>query len=60
MIQLRVNYNEGISDHLFLDLYENDPIRINMSIEDIKDTAPTSTYSQSFRIPETPNNSLFF
>jgi hypothetical protein len=40
---------------------ENNPIKLNMSVADIMDpTANPSTYSQTFRVPNTANNNLFF
>ena len=44
-----------------LDLYKEEPIKLNFSIEDIIDiTRVESTYSQTFRIPATQENSRFF
>jgi len=53
MIQLVVN-------DIFLDLYENDPIKLTYSIEDILDTKVTSVYSKNFRVPATKKNTEFF
>jgi hypothetical protein len=40
---------------------ENNPVKLNMSVADIMDpTANPSTYSQTFRVPNTANNNLFF
>jgi hypothetical protein len=40
---------------------ENNPIKLTMSVADIMDpTANPSTYSQTFRVPNTANNNLFF
>jgi len=53
MVQLVVN-------DIFLDLYENDPIKLTYSIEDILDTKVTSVYSKTFRVPATKQNTKFF
>lgn len=53
MIQLIV---EGV----FLDLYQDDPIRLTLSIEDIEDGNIRSDYSKTFRVPATSNNNDFF
>jgi hypothetical protein len=40
---------------------EDNPIKLNLSVADIMDpTANPSTYSQTFRVPNTANNNLFF
>lgn len=56
MVELQVR----IPEVLTLDLYETDPIRLNISIEDIESTEATSTYSQTFRLPNTSKNAQFF
>lgn len=44
-----------------VDLYESEPILLNMSIEDVTDpTQVNSTFSKSFRIPATQRNSQIF
>ena len=46
---------------ILLDLMENNPIKLTMSVADIMDpTANPSSYSQTFRVPNTANNNLFF
>jgi hypothetical protein len=46
---------------ILLDLIEDNPIKLNLSVADIMDpTANPSTYSQTFRVPNTANNNLFF
>jgi hypothetical protein len=46
---------------ILLDLMEDNPIKLNLSVADIMDpTANPSTYSQTFRVPNTANNNLFF
>jgi hypothetical protein len=57
-MRLYVKQNTGF---ILLDLMENNPIKLNMSVADIMDpTANPSTYSQTFRVPNTANNNLFF
>ena len=53
MVQIRVG-------DIYLDLYEFDPPKLNFAIEDITDTSARSEFSQTFRIPATPNNAQFF
>lgn len=44
-----------------VDLYETEPILLNMSIEDITDpTQVNSTFSKAFRVPATQRNSQVF
>lgn len=57
-MRLYVKQNTGF---ILLDLMENNPVKLNMSVADIMDpTANPSTYSQTFRVPNTTNNNLFF
>ena len=57
-MRLYVKQNTGF---ILLDLMENNPVKLNMSVADIMDpTANPSTYSQTFRVPNTANNNLFF
>jgi hypothetical protein len=53
MIQLRV---EGT----YIDLYDNDPPKLNFSIEDIFDTKTKSVFSRTFRVPASASNETFF
>jgi hypothetical protein len=54
-------YVKITSGFILLDLIENNPIKLNMSVADIMEpTANPSTYSQTFRVPNTANNNLFF
>ena len=58
MIQLFA-YENG--ERYELDLYAEDPIKINISAEDIIDIPRIdSAFSRQFRIPATANNSRFF
>lgn len=47
-------------EYITLDTIKNEPIRLTMSFEDIADTAVTSNYSQTFRLPHTNTNYQFF
>ena len=55
MIQLKVYPYEGApkEDAVFLDLYESEPIKLTLSIEDITSTDATSTFSRTFKVPAT-------
>ena len=44
----------------WLDLYETEPIKLTLSIEDIQNADATSTYSKAFKVPGTRNNAEFF
>ena len=59
MIQIYVYDDAG--DKYELDLYETEPLKLTLSIEDIVDLPRVnSAFSQSFRIPATQNNSQVF
>ena len=61
MIQLKVYKTKGVTDTaLFLDLYETEPIKLTLSIEDITQADATSVFSKTFRVPSTRNNNEFF
>ena len=62
MIQLKVYPYEGApkEDAVFLDLYESEPIKLTLSIEDITSTDATSTFSRTFKVPATRRNNQFF
>ena len=57
MIQLVANGNNG---DVFLDLYEQDPIKLTFNIEDTLDVAVQSEYTRQFRVPATLKNTNFF
>lgn len=57
-IQL-VAVNEDGND-VWLDLYEEQPIRLTFNIEDIVTATPKSEFSRTFRLPATDNNYNFF
>jgi len=61
MIQLKVYKEKGNSDTaLFLDLYETQPIKLTLSIEDITQADATSVFSKTFKVPGTRHNNIFF
>ncbi len=62
MIQLKVypTVDKLRTQQIFLDLYDSEPIKLNLSIEDITDADATSVFSRQFKIPATRNNNLFF
>ena len=49
-----------IVDGVFIDLYEQDPIKLTYSIEDITNTQTKSVFSRQFRVPATTHNFEFF
>lgn len=53
MVQLEI---EGV----FVDLYEQDPIKLNFNIEDVVDVEIQSEYSRQFRVPATDHNYSLF
>jgi len=54
-------YEDAKSPRVELDLYEEQPIKITLSAEEITDpTQINSNFSRQFRIPATNNNSKFF
>ena len=57
MVQLRVENN---GEYIFLDLYDTEPIKLTLSIEDITSTEARSVFSRSFRVPSTGKNNQFF
>ena len=62
MIQLKVYPFEGApdTDAIFLDLYETQPIKLTLSIEDITSADATSVFSRTFKVPATRDNNEFF
>lgn len=62
MQQLKVYPNDELNqaESHFIDLYEQDPIRLTMSVEDITNAEASSTFSKTFRVPATRNNNEFF
>lgn len=61
MIQLKVYKEYGVPESsLYLDLYETEPIKLTLSIEDITNADATSVFSKTFRVPATRDNDEFF
>jgi len=62
MIQLKVYPFEGAADTdaIFLDLYETQPIKLTLSIEDVTSADATSVFSRTFKVPATRDNNEFF
>ena len=60
MIQLKVYSNSDKLEQFWIDLYETEPIKLTLSIEDITSTDATSTYSKAFKVPGTRQNAEFF
>lgn len=51
----------GYSSYTELDLYNEEPIKLNLSVQSDKDPdVNTSDFSRTFRVPNTPKNSEFF
>tara|TARA_R110002051_G_scaffold128215_2_gene201822 strand:- start:1238 stop:5212 length:3975 start_codon:yes stop_codon:yes gene_type:complete len=57
-----VTGNEIIDEagSLYLDLYETEPIKLTLSIEDITNADASSVFSKTFRVPATRDNNEFF
>jgi len=60
MIQLKVYKNPARTEQYWLDLYDSEPIKLTLSIEDITNADATSTYSKAFKVPGTRVNNEFF
>ena len=62
MIQLKIypNVQKLRSQQLFLDLYDTEPIKLTLSIEDITNADATSVFSRTFKVPATRHNNEFF
>ena len=60
MIHLKVYSDIDKTNQWFLDLYETEPIKLNLSIEDITDAEARSVFSRTFRVPATTHNNRFF
>ena len=66
MVQLKVYKDEAAlvdpnyANQWFLDLYETEPIKLNLSIEDITNADASSTFSRTFKVPGTRHNEEFF
>ena len=53
-------YTQGSNEPVVMDLYLNETIALQYSFSDIKDLKAKASYSRSFRIPATENNSKIF
>jgi len=53
-------YTQGTETPYVMDLYLNETISLQYSFTDIKDLKAKATYSRTFRIPATDNNSKIF
>ena len=60
MIQLKCYESPLKLEQTFVDLYEDSPIKLTLSVEDITNAEATSVFSQAFRIPNTPTNAKYF
>ena len=60
MIQLKVYDSQSKAYQYWLDLYETQPIKLNLSIEDITNAEAKSVFSRTFKVPATPANNEFF
>ena len=62
MIQLKVyQSNDRLSSTaVYLELYDTEPIRLTLSIEDITNAEASSVFSKTFRVPATRDNNEFF
>ena len=49
-----------LTKQTWIDLYETEPIKLTLSIEDITNADATSTFSKSFKVPGTRINAEFF
>ena len=58
MVALRVYDQSGTP--YYIDLYEEETLKLNFSIEDITSTEAKSTFSRTFRVPSTGTNNEFF
>ena len=60
MIQLKVYDDSRQLNQYWLDLYETEPIKLNLSVEDITNAEAKSAFSRTFRVPATSANNIFF
>ncbi len=62
MQQLRLypNTDRNQAEGMFIDLYEQEPIKLTLSVEDLTNTEANSAFSKTFRVPGTGNNNKFF
>ena len=55
-----MNTVQLVVNGVFIDLYDQDPIKLTYSIEDITNTETKSVFSRQFRVPATTHNYEFF
>ena len=55
-----MNSIQLVVNNVFIDLYDEDPIKLTYSIEDITNTETKSVFSRQFRVPATTHNFEFF
>jgi len=60
MIQLKVYDTSAKETQYWIDLYETEPIKLTLSIEDITNADATSVFSRTFKVPGTRKNAEFF
>ena len=60
MIQLKCYDSPSKAEQVFVDLYEDSPIKLNLSVEDITNAEATSVFSRAFRVPNTAKNAKYF
>ena len=60
MIQLKCYDSPNKITPTYVDLYEDSPIKLTLSVEDITNAEATSVFSKAFRIPNTPTNAKYF
>ena len=60
MIQLKVYTDQSKTEQHWIDLYDTEPIKLTLSIEDITNAEATSVFSRTFRVPATGRNNKFF
>ena len=64
MIQLKcyqsVDDQQANINPVFLDLYDVEPIKLTLSIEDITNADASSVFSKQFKVPASRNNNEFF
>ena len=52
---------QGSEEYVALDLYNEEPIKLNFSVQNIEEPlAATSTFSRTFKVPNTSINSPYF
>ncbi len=60
MIQLKVYDSQSRTEQHWLDLYETQPIKLTLSVEDITNAEAKSVFSRTFKVPATSANNIFF